>query len=110
MKMLTVVLLLLGSSLGQDLVIHITAVQDHIRSKDEPSFSTPLHTKRVTGTIGNKRYELEEAALMSYRFEVGKDYTVVKVTDKSVKIRVTDRKGHESTESLVVRAVEEVDK
>ena len=88
-------------------VMHVSAVEDHIRSKDEASFSTPLHSKRITAVIGNKRYQLEEAAMFAYQFDVGKDYPVVKATDKQVKVRVTDKKGRESTETLQVRAVEE---
>ena len=105
MKTLLAVLLL--TTIASAETIHITAVEDHIRSDNEPSFSTPLHTKRITGTIGRLRYSMEEAAMFAYRFEVGKDYPVVKVTDKEVKIRVTDKKGRESTETLQVRAVEE---
>jgi len=41
---------------------------------------------------------------------VGTDYPVVKATDKTVKVRVTDKKGRESTESLNVVTVEEVTK
>jgi hypothetical protein len=96
-------------AIAQD-ALHVTAVEDHIRSKDEPSFSTALHTKRITGIIGDKRYHLEEAAMFAYHFEVGKDYPVVKATDKEVKVRVTDKKGRESTETLQVKAIEEVQK
>ena len=91
-------------------IIHITAIQDHIRSKDEPSFSTVLHSKRVTGVIGDKRYSLEEAALMAFHFEVGADYPVLKLTDTGIQIRVTDKKGRQSVERLVVLGVEEVAK
>ncbi len=30
-----------------------------------------------------------------YHFEVGKDYPLVKVNDKEIKVRVTDKKGKE---------------
>ena len=50
---------------------------------------------------------MEEAALFGVHFEVGKDYEVLKATDKQVKIRVVDKKGREGTATLQVRAVEE---
>jgi hypothetical protein len=105
MKLLIAALLL--ATVAHAETIHITSVEDHIRSNNEPSFSTPLHTKRIIGTIGRLKYTMEEAALFAFHFEVGKDYEVVKATDKQVKIRVTDKKGREDTETLQVRSVEE---
>ena len=100
---------LVFASIAQAETIHITGVEDHIRTKDEPSFSAVLHSKRITGTIGHLKYSLEEAALMAYHFEVGKDYPVLKITDKQIKIQVTDKKGREQTETLQVKAVQEVE-
>ena len=88
--------------------IHIVSLADHIRDRDTPSFSQPLHTKIIKGRIGDRIYTLEEAALFAYPFEIGKDYPVLAATDKTVKIQVTDKKGRKSTERLIVRAIEEV--
>ena len=100
-----IVALSTASTFGQD--FHVTGIEDHIRDKTEESFSTPLHSKRVTGTIGDKVYHLEEAALMAYHFEVGTDYPVEKLTDNRIQLRVTDKKGHEQTERLTIRSVAE---
>ena len=44
-----------------------------------------------------------------YHFEVGKDYPVVKVSDKDIKVQVADKKGREDTERLNVITIEEIE-
>lgn len=112
MKMKAAILLILTAltASAQTMHIHITSVTDHIRSRDEPSFSTPLHSKRITGTIGDIKYTMEEAAMLAYHFQVGQDYEVLKLSDKAIKIRTTDKNGHEGYESLVILSAEEVTK
>jgi hypothetical protein len=107
---LSTLLLLGAAAFAQDNTIHVTSVQDRYRTRDEPSFSKPYRMKIVKGKIGTRLYTLEEASLLAYHFEVGKDYPVVKVSDKEIKVRVTNKKGKESTESLNVVSIEEVNK
>jgi hypothetical protein len=106
-KLISLALLLLTSSAFASDVFHVTAI--HKASRDnEKTYHTPFNQNIITGTIGNKRYTLEQlASRFSFHFEVGKDYPVLKVTDKQVKVQVTDKKGRESTEPLNVVTVEE---
>lgn len=88
--------------------LHVTAVHKATRD-NEKTYQTSFNQNIITGTIGDRRYTFEQLASWGfYHFEVGTDYTVVKATDKTVKVRVTDKKGRESTESLNVVTVEEV--
>jgi hypothetical protein len=94
--------------------IHITAIRDHIRTNDEPAFSSALHTRIYTGTIGNRTFTFEEAITMlspPSHFEVGQDYEVTKVEDrigKTLKIREhPDKKGRAQVEWLTVMSVSE---
>ena len=95
-------------------VVHITAIRDHIRTKDEPSFSSALHTRIYTGTIGGRVFTFEEAITMfapGSHFEVGGDYEVTKMEDrigKTLKIREhPDKKGRTQVEWLTVTSVSE---
>lgn len=91
-------------------ILHITAVHKATRD-NEKTYQTAFNQNIITGTIGDRRYTLEQLATWGfYHFEVGADYPVVKATDKAVKIRVTDKKGRQSTESLNVVTIEEVAK
>ena len=104
MAVLAVVLLL--TSFASAETIHITGNR---RATDaEKLYKTSFNMNLVTGTIGAKRYTLEQlAAFGPYHFEVGTDYPVLKVTDHEVKIQVADKKGRTRTETLQVAGVEE---
>jgi len=94
---------------GQD-TLHVTAVHKATRD-NEKTYQTAFNQNIITGTIGDRRYTFEQLASWGfYHFEVGIDYPVVKATDKTVKVRVTDKKGREPTESLNVVTVEEISK
>ncbi len=91
-------------------ILHITAVHKTTRD-NEKTYQTAFNQNIITGIIGDRRYTFEQLASWGfYHFEVGTDYPVVKSTDKTVKVRVTDKKGRESTESLNVVTVEEATK
>ena len=63
----------------------------------------------ITGTAGSIRYTAEQLFTWgSQRFQVGADYPVT-VDGKTLKVRITDKKGHEVPERLDVVSVEEVD-
>jgi hypothetical protein len=103
---LLTVLFLTGSAFATD-VFHVTGTHKATRD-NEKTYRTSFSQNIITGTIGDKRYTLEQLASWGfYRFEVGGDYPVVKVTDSAVKVRVTNKKGKESTETLNVVSVEE---
>ncbi len=86
---------------------HVTGI--HKARDDEKAYHTSFNQNIITGTIGARRYTLEQlAAFGFYHFEVGSDYPVVSVDDKTLKVHVTDKKGRESTERLNVESVEEV--
>lgn len=106
MKILTLLVVLLASSAFAE-SLHITAI--HKATRDgEKTYHTAFNQNIITGTIGNKRYTMEQLASWGfYHFEVGKDYPVVKVSDKEIRVQVTDKKGRESTEHLNVVTVEE---
>jgi len=98
-----------GSAFASD-VLHVTSIHKATRD-NEKTYHTAFNQNIITGTIGDKRYTLEQlASWFHYHFEVGSDYTVVKATDKEVKVRVTDKKGKQSTETLNVITVEELAK
>lgn len=112
-SILAIAVLLTSTALAQN-AIHITAIHDHIRDKNEQSFSRPLHTREYVGIIGNRIFTLEEgltAFSKGSHFEVGHDYEVVKVEDrigKTIKIKEDpDKKGRVMTEWLTVISVEE---
>jgi hypothetical protein len=87
--------------------LHVTAIHKATRD-DEKTYHTAFNQNIVTGIVGNRRYTLEQLASWgSYHFEVGQNYDVVKADDKSLKLKVTDKKGRESTERLNVVTVEE---
>jgi hypothetical protein len=108
MKILALILLLLTALVAsaQD-SLHITSIHKATRD-DEKTYSTAFNQNIINGTIGARKYTFEQLASWGfYHFEVGKDYPVVKISDKTVKVSVTDKKGHASTESLNVITVEE---
>lgn len=104
--LIALALILCGTAEAQDKTIRITGVEDHIRDSTEPSFSTPLHSKRVTGVIDGKEYRLEEAAMLAYKFEVGKDYEVRKLSDNRISLWV-ERRGKRDHEDLTIKSVQE---
>jgi hypothetical protein len=107
MKKLILLLVFTCSAFATD-VLHITATHKATRD-NEKTYRTSFDQNIITGTIGDKRYTLEQLATWGvYHFEVGKDYPVVKASDKEVKVTVTNKKGKESTETLNVVTVEEV--
>ena len=96
-------------AIAQD-TLHVTAVHKATRD-DEKTYQTSFNQNIIIGTVGDRRYTFEQLASWGfYHFEVGTDYPVVKATDKTVKVRVMDKNGRESTESLNVITVEEVTK
>ncbi|MFZ0915151.1 MAG: hypothetical protein WBQ76_15140 [Candidatus Korobacteraceae bacterium] len=100
------ILLLSAVAFAAD-TFHVTAI--HRATETEKTYRTAFSQNLITGTVGNRRYTLEQLTSWGfYRFQVGADYEVVKGNDKTLKLRVTDKKGRESTESLNVVTVEEV--
>jgi hypothetical protein len=82
------------------MTIHITGIR-----KDPDS-----NHNIVMGVIGRNRYTLDEYRSWGYyHFEVGQDYEVVKTSDKSIKVKVLDKKGKDSTQALEVVKIEEVE-
>jgi hypothetical protein len=93
------------STFGQ--TFHVTGT--HKAAEAEKPYHTAFNFTIVVGTIENRRYTTAQlAAFGAYHFEVGTDYPVVKSDDKTIKVRVTDKKGRESTENLNIEGVEEV--
>jgi hypothetical protein len=104
---LFVAILSASSALAESL--HITAIHKATRD-EEKTYHTAFNQNIITGTIGNKRYTMEQLVSWGfYHFEVGKDYPVVKTSDKEIKVQVTGKKGHESTERLNVVTIEEME-
>jgi hypothetical protein len=64
----------------------------------------------ITGTIGDKRYTLVQHIPYGkgYPLQVGQDYPVVEINDKTVRVSVTDKQGKQQTETLDVVTVERV--
>jgi hypothetical protein len=88
---------------------HVTST--HTAREDEKTYRTSFDQNIITGTVGNMRYTLEQLASWGFHhFEVGADYPLVRADDKTLKVRVVDKKGRESTESLNVIGVEETGK
>jgi hypothetical protein len=108
-KHLLLALALLASPLiaQETQTLHITST--HVATRDqEKTYRTSFDQNIITGTIGNRVYTMEQlAAFGAFHFQVGSDYAVVKVDDRRIKLRVTDKKGRESTESLNVVSVAE---
>jgi hypothetical protein len=105
------ILLLSGLAVGQSTqpteMFHVTSV--HRASRDEEkTYRTAFNQVIVQGTIGNKKYTLEQLDIWgSYHFEVGQDYTVDGVKGESVKIEVPGKKKPRA-ESLNIVTVEEL--
>lgn len=94
------------ASMAHAETFHITGIKR--ATEAEKTYRTSFNQNLITGTVGEKQYTLEQLASWGfYHFEVGADYSVVKVTDKQLKVRVTDKKGRESTESLNIVEVKE---
>jgi hypothetical protein len=107
MRALLLALLLSACSASAQEALHITGMHKATRD-NEKTYQTSFNQNIITGTIGERRYTMEQLASWGFHhFEVGKDYPVVKVNDKEIKVRVTDKKGKESTESLNIMTVEE---
>ncbi len=107
-KFLTLVLLLCSAAFAAD-AFHVTSVHKATRD-DEKTYHTAFNQNIIIGTVANRRYTLEQLASWGfYHFEVGQNYEVVKADDKRLKVKVTDKKGRESTETLNVVTVEEVE-
>jgi len=70
-------------------VLHVTSITTTTTRKHITSHLIRHH---LNAAQWDKRYTLEQlASWFHYHFEVGSDYTVVKATDKEVKVRVTDK-------------------
>jgi len=109
-KLILLAVLTLASSAFAADVLHVTGIHKATRD-NEKTYHTAFNQNIITGTIGDKQYTFEQLASWGfYHFEVGTDYPVVKVTDSEVKVRVTNKKGKESTETLNVVSVGEVEK
>jgi hypothetical protein len=89
--------------------LHVTSIHKATRD-DEKTYHTGFNQNIIIGTVGNRRYTLEQlASWFFYHFEVGQDYEVIKADDKVVKVKVVDKKGHGDTERLNVVTVEEIE-
>ena len=99
------VLALSSVAWGQD-ALHVTAVRDWTPT-DAPRVSQ-VRTNVITGTVGNVRYTAQQMFTWgSQRFEIGKDYPVLKADAKSLTVMMHDKKGHEVKERLDVTGAEE---
>ena len=115
MKTLLMLTLALGSFTACAQTFHVTGVQDHIRGKDEESFSTAMHTRRYTGTIQNLQVVAEEAITAfspASHIEIGHDYVVTKfkpVPGGALHVKQDpDKHGKEHDAWLTVLSVEEI--
>ena len=89
-------------------VLHIESSHLATRNADK-THSTGFNQKYFVATVGNRRYTLNTlAAFGPGNLDIGSDHPVVKITDRSIKIRVTDKKGRESTESPTIVDVSEM--
>jgi len=89
-----------SGAFGQS-TFHVTGV--HRATDAERTYKTVFVQDLISGDIDGKHYTVEQLQSWgSYHFQVGTDYPVVKVDDKTVRVRVADKKGRESTESLNV--------
>lgn len=107
MRLLLMLLLFPALALGQSL--HITGVSDHVRGATESTL-VPLHSKVITATMDGKLYTLQQnagAMSFAYKFEVGKDYEVRKLTDSRISVWV-QRKNRRDHEDMAVVGVEEI--
>ncbi len=106
-SLILLVLLLTAAAYAAD-TLHIAAIHKASRD-DEKTYHTSFNQNIITGTVGNRRYTLEQLASWGYyHFQVGSDYEIVKANDKTITVKIQDKKGHESKESLNVVTEEEV--
>jgi hypothetical protein len=89
-------------------VLHVES--SHLATRDvDKTYHTAFDQKYFVATVGNRRYTLETLAAFGLgHLEIGSDYPVVKITDHAIKIRVTDKKGRETAQSLNIVDVSEV--
>jgi hypothetical protein len=113
--MRTAAMFFIGLVLASHSFAQTAPVQMHVNSihkatrDDEKTYRTSFNQDIIVGTIGNKRYTLEELKSWGMpTLEVGQDYNVVKADGKAVKFIVHGKKRDE-TLSLNVVTVEEVD-
>jgi hypothetical protein len=98
---------LMASAQSPAPVLHVTAVRDWAPTDPAPVSRVKCYI--ITGTVGSIRYAAEQLFTWgSQRFQVGADYPVT-VDGQALKVRMTDKKGHEVPERLNVVSVEEMD-
>jgi len=86
---------------------HLTSV--HKARDNEKSYHTAFSQLYIEGTVGNKKYTLEELdAFGAYHFEVGQDYPVAKISNDTVKLQLPPKKGRPKTTTLNLITVEEI--
>jgi hypothetical protein len=69
---------------------HVTSV--HKERDNEKTNHTAFNELAIEGTVGNKKYTLEELdAFGAFQFEVGKDYPVVTASATTVKLTIPNK-------------------
>lgn len=87
---------------------HVTGIHKATRDQ-EKTYHTAFSQNIITGIIGNRRYTSKQLASWGfYHFQVGADYEVVKADDRTLTLKVQDKKGRDSKERLNVITVEEI--
>ena len=100
------IMILAFSAVASGQTLHVTGT--HKATDAEKTYKTSFGQNLITGDIDGKHYTLEQLQTWgTYHFQVGSDYLVVKLNDSTVKVRVLDKKGKETTESLNVVSVSE---
>ncbi len=61
--------------------------------------------------MDGKQYLLQQTIVgqfgLAYKFEVGVDYEVRKISNSRMSVWVTDKKGHRDHEDLTIKGIEE---
>lgn len=103
---LSVLLLFVAVSAGAQ-SLHVTAVR-HLQPTDPAPVSRAFEVFVVTGMIDGKTYSLQQMKSWgTHLVQVGQDYPVLKLTDRTLDVTVTDKKGKAWKENLDVTGVSE---
>jgi hypothetical protein len=107
-RLLIITVLMLGAAAFAGDTLHVTTVRN-LAATDPPPVSRAFRVYVIVGTVGKMRYTTQQIfSWGSQRFEVGKEYQVLKQDAQSLTLLMLDKKGREVKERLDVVSVEEV--
>lgn len=107
--LLTILVLMSAAAVCQDAPkqFHVTSTHEWVLT-DAPRITKAFTTYVVTGTIGNVKYTTQQTySWGSQRFEIGTDYPVSKMDDKSIHFTMKNKKGRDIPEVVFITGAEE---